>query len=170
MIDTKLVVLETTNGILNLTLYDKMTPKALLAWQRVRLSGHAANDGKSWASYFEKYNSGTYNNQYMVIDYKLFKPNNGLAPNTLWVIEQIPGAVYSKDTTIELERGYWPSYNVPYFEEVYLASGYQIIDQKAGVRIGSEYALAPRGKIFRRDHHIVNDLESFKHILRYNDF
>jgi len=105
-----------------------MTPKALFTWQRVRLASHAANDGKSWAKHFEKHNSGTYNNQYMIIDYKLFKPKNALAENTLWIIEQMPGSVYSKDATIELERGYWPSYNVPYFDEVYIGSGYNIID------------------------------------------
>ncbi len=31
---------------------------------------------------------------------------------------QIPGLVVSGDVTQDLERGYWPSYNVPYFPEV----------------------------------------------------
>jgi len=36
-----------------------------------------------------------------------------------------------KDVTSELERGYWPSYNVPYFEEIYDLCGYTTLDVKA---------------------------------------
>jgi len=36
----------------------------------------------------------------------------------VWVAEQIPGLTLAKDVTQTLERGYWPSYNVPYFREV----------------------------------------------------
>lgn len=60
----------------------------------------------------------------MIVDYNLFTPNNALLPNTLWVIEQIPGKVMGADTTDELERAYWPSYNVPYFRELYADLGY----------------------------------------------
>jgi len=35
----------------------------------------------------------------------------------VWVAEQIPGLTLAKDVTQTLERGYWPSYNVPYFRE-----------------------------------------------------
>ena len=62
----------------------------------------------------------------MVVDYKLFEQGKrelatgtgeaALKPNTLWVSEQIPGTVAMADVTQQLERGYWPSYNVPYFE------------------------------------------------------
>ncbi len=82
-----MVMLETTNSVVNYTLYDNLTYNSLLAWQRVRLANHVARNGKEWFEYFKQHNSGTYNNQYMIIDYKLFEPNNGLKPNTLWIIE-----------------------------------------------------------------------------------
>ena len=41
-----------------------------------------------------------------------------LQPGLLWVAEQIPGLVAAADMTSHLERGYWPSYNVPFFPEV----------------------------------------------------
>ena len=41
-----------------------------------------------------------------------------LADGLVWVAEQIPGLTLAKDVTQTLERGYWPSYNVPYFREV----------------------------------------------------
>ena len=62
--------------------------------------------------------------------------------------------------------GYWPSYNVPYFEQVYNASGYPHIVQMSGVDFS--YQLAPRAKIFRRDAAKVTDMDSMKHIMRYN--
>ena len=52
-----------------------------------------ARNGSEYFEIIKKYNSGTYNNQYMVIDYNLFKPGNALQDNTLWIIEQMPGLV-----------------------------------------------------------------------------
>jgi hypothetical protein len=43
--------------------------------------------------------AGTYNNQYMVVDMKLFSPGEELQPGLLTVVEQIPGLVVSADTT-----------------------------------------------------------------------
>ena len=55
---SKLVMLETTNSILNGSLYDSATPKALLAWHRVRLANWLATGGEQWAGYIAEYNSG----------------------------------------------------------------------------------------------------------------
>ena len=53
-----LVMVQTTNGIFNKTLYDLSTPKALLAWHRVRLANWLASSGEEWANYVSQYNSG----------------------------------------------------------------------------------------------------------------
>lgn len=74
----------------------------------------------------------------------------------------------SADVTDQLERGYWASYNVPYFPEVYRQSGYPAFVNKHGVEFS--YQMAPRAEIFRRDQGKVVDLESFKAIMRYNDY
>ena len=42
-----------------------------------------AANGPEWANYSMRYNSGTYNNQYMVIDTNLFKKNYPLKDNLL---------------------------------------------------------------------------------------
>lgn len=34
----------------------------------------------------------------------------------------------------------------------------------------TEYHEAPRAKIFRRDHHKVQDVETMKKLMRYNDY
>lgn len=121
MMDSGLVMLQTTNGILNATLYDAVDANALLAWQRVRLASHLATDGKTWCSIVATHNSGTYNNQYMVIDTKKFTPGQPLPDGLFWVAEQIPGKVEYGDLTNIVRFGYWPSYNVPYFPDIWYA-------------------------------------------------
>ena len=53
-----LVMLQTTNGILNSTIYDYVTPNALLAWHRVRVANMVASNGKDWGNVLSLYNSG----------------------------------------------------------------------------------------------------------------
>ena len=55
--------------------------------------------------------------RYMIVDLKRFTPGSDLPAGLLWVAEQIPGLVASGDVTEQLARGYWPSYNIPYFSE-----------------------------------------------------
>ena len=55
--------------------------------------------------------------RYMIVDLKRFTPGSDLPAGLLWVAEQIPGLVASGDVTEQLARGYWPSYNIPYFPE-----------------------------------------------------
>ena len=114
------------------------------------------------------YNSGTYNNQYMIIDYKNFHIGEPLADNFLWVIEQIPTLVLGYDYTEILKRGYFASYNVPAIEEIYNKSGYPQMVSKTGVE--NSYDLAPRARIFRRDANKVSNLQEFNRLLRYNNY
>jgi len=62
MMDSKLAMVQTTNGILNNSLFDLVTPKALLAWHRVRLANHMAKTGEEWYDIVKQHNSGSYNN------------------------------------------------------------------------------------------------------------
>lgn len=49
--------------------------------------------------------SGTYNNQYMVLDLKRVKPKHSLDTETLYVVEQIPSYVEFSDQTDVLRKG-----------------------------------------------------------------
>jgi hypothetical protein len=162
MMDSGLVMLQTTNSIINTTLYDYINPFSLLAWQRVRLANTMSPDGKTWVNIFSQHNSGTYNNQYMVIDLKKFSPGKGLADGALWVAEQIPGRVEFADETEILRYGYWPSYNIPFFPDIWRQSGYASINRT--------HANVPRAQIFRRDQGSVVDFASMKKIMRYNNY
>lgn len=98
-----------------------------------------------------------------------------------------------------LERNYWPSYNIPYFPEVYNRSGYPQFTAKLKARQAAlqtspshtdrsqpqpqpqaqsftnainslSYQLAPRAKISRRDQGSVHDLASLKAYMRSNSW
>eukprot|EP00933_Yihiella_yeosuensis_P021248 TRINITY_DN16861_c0_g1_i1.p1 TRINITY_DN16861_c0_g1~~TRINITY_DN16861_c0_g1_i1.p1 ORF type:complete len:581 (-),score=106.92 TRINITY_DN16861_c0_g1_i1:191-1861(-) len=166
MMDSGLGMVQTSNNLLNNTLLKLIKPESLLAWQRVRAASAIAKTGKEWYEAFKKHASGTYVNQYMVVDFKLFKPRTALKDGTLWVTEEMPGLVVGADQTDTLSRGYWPSYNVPYYPEIYKGSGY--VDDRLGP--DGQYELAPRAKIFRRDQSSVVDMASFKRIMRYANY
>ena len=169
--DSGLVMLETTNGFLNASLWDLIQPHSLFAWERVRLAMLNAASGEQWYKHLAFHNGGTYNNQYAILDMKLFKPYSALQPNTLWVMEQIPGLVYGSDQTHLLSFGYFPSYNVPFFREVYDRSGFEEAAGRLGGSVpGLDFQLAPRALIFRRDQGTVTNMTSFQRLMRYNNY
>lgn len=180
LLSSRMVILQTTNKIFNGELFDKVLENnhVVLSWQRVRAANLIAESGKEWAKLFAKENSGTYNNQYMVIDldsYQDQKVSSGL----LTIVEQIPGLVMDEDATeVLLRAGYWPSYNIPYFKEVYEASGYPDFSDPS-LRKDSDYydtllwlsyTSSPRANIFRRDHAAVDSVEGMQALMRQNNF
>ncbi|KAG2377789.1 hypothetical protein C9374_008874 [Naegleria lovaniensis] len=165
-----LVVIETSNNIFNTSLYDLVKPESLLCWQRVILANRLASDAPEWSDIFSEYNSGTYNNQFMVLDTKKFTPGKSLNKNLFWVVEQIPGKVYAADQTEILSFGYWPSYNVPFYKEVFTISGYPEILKKPNASDMLSYETCVRANIFRRDQSTVNSIDSMKRMLRYNNY
>jgi hypothetical protein len=168
MPDTQIVVLETTNGIYNTSLYDLVTPNALLAWHRVQIASRTATSGPEWQAAFERHNSGTYNNQYIVVDVAKFVAGAPLPDELVWIVEQIPGLVEGADATTLLRTGHFPSYNVPFIPSIYEASGYPQMVAKYGY--GITWDLAPRALLFRRDAHAVVDADSIGSFLMYNRF
>ncbi|KAI2666912.1 Phospholipase B-like 1 [Labeo rohita] len=146
---TGLMMTQTTNNVFNTSLYSYISPASLFSWQRVRLAHTLAYTGEQWAKTFSRYNSGTYNNQYMVVDVSKVNLGSSLEDGALTVVEQIPGLVEYSDQTQTLRRGYWPSYNVPFHRKIYDLSGYEQMWKKYGEDFS--YDLCPRAKIFRRD-------------------
>eukprot|EP00854_Cymbomonas_tetramitiformis_P012788 gene12788-15116_t len=168
VLSSGLVVLETTNAVFNQALLDTITPVCVLTWARSILANRVATDGPSWVEAFKPFNSGTINNQWMIVDYNLFTPGKPLKANTLWILEQLPGFIQAADVTDILRYGYWPSYNRPYFEEVRKRSGSAAMAAKFGDYF--TYSLYTRAKIFRRDQGGVRTREQLKQLMRYNDW
>ncbi|KAJ8883119.1 hypothetical protein PR048_014959 [Dryococelus australis] len=144
----------------------------VLEFVRTMVANRLAHSGRSWTKTFSLYNSGTYNNQWMVVDYKRFWPDGAvseLKKGLLWVLEQIPGYVEAADKTDVLrQQSYWPSYNSPYFPAVFNLSGLPALVNKYGDWYS--YERTPRALIFRRDHAKVSNTTTMLNLMRYNNY
>ncbi|XP_065892307.1 putative phospholipase B-like 2 isoform X2 [Dysidea avara] len=168
-ISSGLVTLETTNGNYNDELFQYINPHHVLEGIRTMVANRIASNGSEWCSQFSQYNSGTYNNQWMVVDYKQIKPGEELGSDTLWALEQLPDSIHHKDVTDVLKsQGYWASYNIPYFDDIFEKSGFAKLADQFGSFF--THAGSPRAKIFARDQDKITDLKSMIHLMRYNDF
>ncbi|XP_021942311.1 putative phospholipase B-like 2 isoform X2 [Zootermopsis nevadensis] len=168
-----LVTLETTTGNSNHSLWQYVKAEGQVLEQvRTMVANRLGHCGMSWSKAFTLYNSGTYNNQWMVVDYKRFKkgtPQHLLRDKLLWVLEQLPGYIRAEDKTQVLrQQSYWPSYNTPYFPDIYSMSGQGELAAKYGDWF--TYDRTPRALMFRRDHVKVNDTSSMIALMRYNDY
>ncbi|KAM9832407.1 phospholipase B-like 1 [Neosynchiropus ocellatus] len=168
LLGSGILMTQTSNSVFNTSLFSRLSPYSLLAWQRVRLANSLAHSGNQWAQIFSKYNSGTYNSQYMVVDLSRVSLGHSIMDGALTIVEQIPGKVTYSDQSGVLRRGYWPSYNIPFHEDIYTQSGFGVMWKRHGEDFS--YDLCPRAKILRRDQSKVHDLTSLKHIMRYNNY
>ena len=172
---TGLVVIETTNANYNQSAFDLINEESLLCWQRVQISNRMSGSAKEWTETFAIYNSGTYNNQYMVLDTKKIEIGNitKIPDNSLMIIEQMPGLIEANDVTNHLKFGYWPSYNVPYSKNISdYANVTNTINSKPerNMKLYSQYNSCSRAKIMRRDQNNIHDIESMKYFMHYNDY
>jgi hypothetical protein len=65
-----------------------------------------ASSGEQWIDIFKHYNSGTYNNQWIVVNYARFTPGQPLPDGVLHIVEQIPTRVEFEDVTHYLRLGF----------------------------------------------------------------
>lgn len=172
ILDSDLYVTETTNSVFNKELYDVLTPESLLSWMRTLVANRLSSTGSEWAEIFSRENSGTYNNQFQILDLKKIDIDNTvISPGALTIIEQIPGLTVSDDMTEYFKKGYWPSYNSAYFPKIRDLSGYEKqIQEHPELKDVLDYTSGARANIFRRDQAKVVDIESYKKIIRYNDY
>ncbi|PRP87203.1 phospholipase B-like protein [Planoprotostelium fungivorum] len=165
--DSGLVAWETTNEIMDETLFKFIDPSTLMTWQRAMISNRLAKDGEEWTDLFSMHNSGTYNNQWAVTDYNKFVDGQA-QPGTLWIIEQIPHSTFAKDVTEVLkEKSYWPSFNVPYLKETYVTSGYGNCTKDGNC---TQYTEDVRYQLFERLQIDVHNISGIKHVMQYNDY
>ena len=170
--DANLYIAETTNHVHDLNLFDLLSPNTLMCWMRTMVANRLTDDAYSWAQVFSKYNSGTYNNQFQVLDLKLIDTENKrISPGAFYVVEQLPGSCDVQDVTDNLKKGYWPSYNTPFIRSVREKSG--VIDaiiQNPNLTVTQDYDTCARAKIFRRDQNKVKDILTYQKLIRYNDY
>lgn len=130
-----LLVTETTTSAVDARVLKQLHPAhGLPTWLRVGVANMLAADGKAWADAFARYNGGTYNCMWLVLDARKVwaalaaKPGSGLddIPNgSLLVVEQSPLRVLAVDGTPTLRAtGLWVSANRPSLAAVRKDLGY----------------------------------------------
>jgi hypothetical protein len=133
-------------------------------------SNRLATSGSEWSDIFSRLNSGTYNNQWMIVDYNKFVSGAPLPQSDLlWVLEQMPGMVASGDQTrVLIDKSYWASYNIPFYPEIAKWSG----NDQDVARYGNAFSHdnCPRALIFARNHTQVTDVDSLFALMRYNNY
>jgi hypothetical protein len=161
-------VIETTNSLYNVRLLDKVVPQSVLSWTRAVVSNQIAGSGSDWGRLFSRYQSGTYTNQWMAIDFNLFIPGQPLKHGLFTVFEEVPGLVHVEDQTEKLAKdGYWGSYNVPYYQDISEASGYAKL---CSVDADQCHDTCPRANLFREYQSQITNLDGGKWILAYNSY
>lgn len=167
-----LVVMETTNSIFNHSLYaNYLTPNSVLTWVRSIVANRMSHNGEQWVNTFKRYNSGSYNNQWIIVDYKLYTPGRPIINNTLWILEQIPGFTQSQDVSSILQaQSFWSSYNIPYNTFIYNISGYPQQKQKISDPDDLDYYNCPRSRIFKREQAKIAEYTDFQHTMQYNEY
>ncbi len=167
-----LISIETTNGFYNDTLYSKILPNSIFTSERAMISNRISNSSKEWVENYAKYNSGTYNNQYMILDKnKINLVNKSIEQDAFYIVETLPGLVKINNVTDIFKFGYWSSFNLPFDKEIYDLSGLkEVIDSRPEAASYLSYDMCARTKIFRRDQWSSDNLDGFMKLMRYNDY
>lgn len=196
----RLAVTETTINVFNNTLYQLYTvPRTISEYLRVMTATALASTGAEWMAIFETENSGTYCNEWMVVDMKLYGSGGGVGmgalttavgstgvgdareevllfnetmiPNgTLWVADQLPGSVVKADLSHVLrEKGYFGSYNIPYFPSVFNISGNNVAEALWGAGVAG-YRHYARAEIFARDAPNAQSRDDVRRLMRRNEY
>jgi hypothetical protein len=164
-----LVVIETTIGNNNASLYQYVVPESVLEWHRVVVANRLSTTSPGWVATFSGHNSGTYNNEWMVADAKLFTPGKPLPANFFVVADQMPKYIGVSDRTeYIIENGFWPSFNVPSDEFIFDVSNQDALVAKYGPFFS--WTDTARHNIFRRDAPGIVDLPSMQRMMRYDNF
>lgn len=171
--DSGLMVLETTMGIFNDSLFYQVTPNGVSTWMRAIFATRMAHNGSEWTSLFIKHNLGTYNNQYLIVDTNKFEKGKKPEKDLLWVIEQVPGTQsMAADITGDLvSKGYFPSFNKPHFPELFKLMMYpEKIAANPQTAVYWDYNTSARNLLMAREAPRIHDFETFKKFMRYNNW
>lgn len=173
-INNGLVAQETTNHNHNNSNTIGTQPYSVSEFIRALVSSYlSGGDPNTWTETFCKDNSGTYNNQYMVLQLQGFIPASKtsaaqMTAGSFSVAEQMPGLCINRDQTAHLNTySYWSSYNRPFYPEIFAGMNWTNMEKLSSYySYGNNY----RANIFRREQANVQTLADMRTLMRYNDY
>merc|ERR1719478_679683 len=171
VMNSGMAVMETSLELLDLFAWDNIKDFPVNAhipgFMHVMACNRLAKSAAHWARLITTLNVGTYNAQWMIVDYNKFKPGLAIPDNTLWVVETIPGMTHKEDlSNILRTSGYWASYNRPYFDPIRDASGHNAAQKSHGDLYS--FLDSPRGKIFRTSAGGIGSLYDLRMLMTRN--
>ena len=161
------------------SLYTGIVPNGT-RWEFMRqtIAARLSRSTVEYASHYTVANSGTFNSEWIVTDFKRFTPGQGLAAEAVWYIAQVPSHFASYDLTPLVQlQGFTATFNIPQDSGIYNVSGWPaMVAEKKKSSYGQAYAdlftynLNPRFRIASRDHSKIKTVEEMKKFIRYNDY
>jgi hypothetical protein len=175
VLTNNMVVLESSLEIPNHDLYKNLKSQTIPKWLRTNIANKLATTNQEWIDIFFHLNSGTHNNQWLIINMNEFEKYINIQNSHLFydaepegilhIVEQIPvlDRKYYEDVSKTLFKDtYFATYNAPYFEEVKEVGGF--ISHNV-----SDYYHAHRHYLFKELHKNVKNAEDVKYVMRYHD-
>jgi len=135
--------------------------------------------------------SGTGNNDWLIVDYKKFIPGQPLPKDTVWYFGSYPQMIKTYDVTSVInDQKYLGLYNIPYDQDLYTYGGWPGSNATDAIQQGIDdgpsggpplwtaqqiddlysYANNPRALIVATNQSAVKTLDDFKNLVRYNDY
>jgi len=149
-----LVVVDTTLEILDPFIWDFVIDRQVSGvmtipnFMHIMIANKMAKTPQHWTALYNTKNSGTYNVQWMVVDYNNFVVGKQVPDNLFWVLETMPGLTHAEDMSHRLRsHGYWGAYNRPFFTDIRKKTKFD----KAQKKLGNLYSWQdnPRAIIFK---------------------
>jgi len=169
--DSGLSVFDTSLEMLDMYIWDKVTDfpykPHIPNFVHIMITNRLAKNAVHWARIFTSMNTGTYNSQWMIVDYKQFTPGKEVRDNTFWLVETMPGLTHMEDLSHFLRKfHFWPSFNRPYFQVIRDASGHSAAQRTHGALYS--WTDNPRAKIFGAQAKNVETLFDMRALMSHN--
>jgi hypothetical protein len=134
-----LVVIDTTLEILDPFIWDFVIDRQISGvmtipnFMHIMVANKMAKTPQHWTALYNTKNSGTYNVQWMVVDYNNFIKGKPVPDNLFWVLETMPGMTHAEDMSHRLRsHGYWGAYNRPFFNDIRKKTKFDAAQKKLG--------------------------------------
>lgn len=154
---------ETTVGSSNPASWDFMHYDSVPYFLRINTANLAYDTASTWMNYYFSYRSGTYNNQWLIIDFNNYlnnKNNLSKATDIIWMIEEFYAMTSAQDLTqsMLIPQGFVASYN-----EVYnpILQAYSMNSDN--------YTNAPRYMLFNKYAPGIKTFADFQTVMRMNN-